>query len=137
MEPEDQTTPPAPRSERRREARHTVDGSAVLTILSNAVHLRGRILDISMNGCQFRTDDCFPMGIYSRAEIEFQLDGLPFRLACVTQSLHRRNRVGVRFLDMSERKREQLAELIAGLEELLAKERAAENPSDADAPKDL
>src|SRR5579863_4347033 len=128
MEPKDQTTPPAPRSERRREARHTVDGSAVLTILSNAVHLRGRIVDISMNGCQFRTDDCFPMGIYSRAEIEFQLDGLPFRLACVTQSLHKRNRVGVRFLEMSERKREQLSELIDEIKELLAKERDGERP---------
>ncbi len=137
MEPEDRATPPSARSERRKEPRHTVDGSAVLTILSNAVHLRGRIVDISMNGCQFRTDDCFPMGIYSRAEIEFELDNLPFRLACVTQSLHRRNRVGVRFLDMSERKREQLTELIAGLEELLAKERAAANPGDPETPKSL
>lgn len=117
MESEDKTAPPR---ERRKEPRHTVDGYAVLTILNNSVRLRGRILDLSMSGCQFRTDDCFPMGIYSRAEIEFQLDGLPFRLACVTQSLHKRNRVGVRFLDMSDRKREQLVELITELGKLLA-----------------
>lgn len=110
MESDDKTAPPR---ERRKEPRHTVDGSAILTILNNAVRLRGRVLDLSMSGCQFRTDDCFPMGIYSRAEIEFQLDGLPFRLPCVTQSLHKRNRVGVRFLDMSDRKRVQLEELIA------------------------
>jgi len=134
MEPEDPATPPAPRRERRKEHRHTVDGSAVLTILNNSVRLRGRILDISMSGCQFRTDDCFPMAIYSRAEIEFQLEGLPFRLACVTQSLHKRNRVGVRFLDMSDRKREQLIELIAELEEVLAKERANESPTDDETP---
>lgn len=115
MESDDKTN--APQQERRKESRHTVDGSAILTILNNAVHLRGRILDLSMSGCQFRTDDCFPMGIYSRAEIEFQLDGLPFRLACVTQSIHKANRVGVRFLDMSERKREQLTEVIAEIEE--------------------
>ena len=114
MESGDKTAPP---HERRKEPRHTVDGSAILTILNNAVHLRGRVLDLSMSGCQFRTDDCFPMGIYSRAEIEFQLDGLPFRLACVTQSLHKRNRVGVRFLEMSERKRVQLEELIAEIQE--------------------
>ncbi len=125
MESEDKSTPPPPR-ERRRESRHQVDGNAVLTILTNGVHLRGRILDLSMSGCQFRTDDCFPMGLHSRAEIEFQVDGLPFRLTCVTQSLHKRNRVGVRFLDMSDRKREQLEELIGEIQELLAKERAGE-----------
>src|SRR5579863_3126866 len=128
MAPEDHATPPTPPKERRKEPRHAVDGNAALTLLNNAVRLRGRILDISMNGCQFRTDDCFPMGIYSRAEIEFQLDGLPFRLACVTQSLHKRNRVGVRFLEMSERKREQLSELIDEIKELLAKERDGERP---------
>jgi hypothetical protein len=116
MESQGKDSPPPPR-ERRKESRHTVDGNAVLTILNNAVRLRGRILDLSMSGCQFRTDDCFPMGLYSRAEIEFQLDGLPFRLTCVTQSLHKRNRVGVRFLDMSERKRVQLEELIAEIQE--------------------
>ena len=88
MEPEDRATPPAPRNERRKEARHTVDGSAVLTILSDARTSARTHRRYQLNGCQFRTDDCFPMGIYSRAEIEFQLDGLPFRLACVTQSLH-------------------------------------------------
>jgi c-di-GMP-binding flagellar brake protein YcgR len=134
MEPEDQATPPAPQKERRKEPRHTVDGNAALTILNNGVRLRGRILDISMSGCQFRTDDCFPMGIYSRAEIEFQLEGLPFRLACVTQSIHKRNRVGVRFLEMSERKREQLTELVVEIEELLAKERASSNRSDSPDP---
>lgn len=132
MEPEDK---PAPPHERRKESRHSVDGNAALTLLNNAVRLRGRILDISMSGCQFRTDDCFPMGIYSRAEIEFQLDGLPFRLACVTQSLHKRNRVGVRFLDMSERKREQLTELIAEMDELLAKQSASEKQTVAEKPE--
>jgi c-di-GMP-binding flagellar brake protein YcgR len=116
MEPEDKSTPPPPR-ERRKEPRIAVDGKAALTILNIGVRLRGRILDLSLSGCQFRTDDCFPMGIYSRAEIEFELDGLPFRITCVTQSLHKSNRVGVRFLDMSMRKREQLMELIAEIQE--------------------
>jgi len=134
MEPEDRATPPAPRRERRKEPRHTVDGSAILHLLDAAIQLRGRILDLSRSGCQFRTDDCFPMGIYRRVEIEFQLDGLPFRLGGVTQSLHKRNRVGVRFLEMSERKRLQLDELIVEMEELLAKERASESPGDTGLP---
>jgi c-di-GMP-binding flagellar brake protein YcgR len=136
MESEDKTAPPQ-QKERRKETRLAVDGNAILNLLDTSTHLRGRILDLSMNGCQFRTEDCFPMGIYRRVEIEFRLDGLPFRLGGVTQSIHKKHKVGVRFLDMSERKREQLTELIAELEDALAKERAGEKPSETDAPKGL
>jgi hypothetical protein len=119
MEPKDSANvPEAPRSERRKELRHTVDGIAVLHLLDPAIRLRGRILDLSMNGCLFRTEDCFPMAIYRRVEIEFQLDGLSFRLPGVTQSIHKRHKLGVRFLDLSERKRLQLTELIDEIVEL-------------------
>ncbi len=133
MDSQDDSTPPP--QERRKESRHSVDGTAALTLLDTAIRLRGRILDLSMSGCQFRTDDCFPMGIYRRAEIEFQLDGLPFRIAGVTQSIHKPNRVGVRFLDMSERKRLQLEELIAEIEEFGLRP-APENPGPNRAGKD-
>lgn len=136
MEPEDKAEPP-PQRERRKEPRHTVDGTAVLHLLDTSIHLRGRILDLSRSGCQFRTDDCFPMGIYRRVEIEFQLDGLPFRLGGVTQSLHKRNRVGVRFLEMSERKRLQLDELVVEIEELLAKKSADKSGADTETPEEL
>jgi PilZ domain-containing protein len=117
--PEDNaTTPPTSVRDRRKEPRHAVDGTATLHLLDPAIRLRGRILDLSLNGCQFRTDDCFPMGIYRRVEIEFHLDGLPFRIAGVTQSIHRPHKVGVRFLDLSERKRVQLVDLIAEIKEL-------------------
>lgn len=119
MDPKDNANvPEAPRSERRKESRHTVDGIAVLHLLDPAIRLRGRILDLSHSGCLFRTEDCFPMGIYRRVEIEFQLDGLSFRLAGVTQSIHKRHKLGVRFLDLSERKRLQLTELIDEIVEL-------------------
>jgi c-di-GMP-binding flagellar brake protein YcgR len=121
MAPEDDAiTPPARKIDRRKESRHTVDGTATLYLLDPGIRLRGRILDLSLNGCQFRTEDCFPLGIRSRVEIEFQLDGLPFRLAGVTQSIHKRHKVGVHFLNVSERKREQLVELIAENNELRA-----------------
>jgi PilZ domain len=119
MDPKDSTNvPEATRPERRKEPRHTVDGTAVLHLIDPAIHLRGRILDLSHSGCLFRTEDCFPMGIYRRVEIEFQLDGLPFRLAGVTQSIHKKHKVGVRFLDVSERKRLQLTEVIDEIAEL-------------------
>jgi c-di-GMP-binding flagellar brake protein YcgR len=125
---DDAAPPPTQEAERRKESRHTVDGTATLYLPDPGIRLRGRILDLSLNGCQFRTEDCFPLGIRSRVEIEFHLDGLPFRLAGVTQSIHKRHKVGVRFLNVSERKREQLVELIAEIEEIKARV-AVPNPN--------
>ena len=122
MAPEDDAAPPpTQKAERRKDPRHSVDGTATLYLLDPGVRLRGHILDLSLNGCQFRTDDCFPLGINRRVEIEFHLDGLPFRLAGVTQSIHKRPKVGIRFLSVSERKREQLVELIAEIKEIGAR----------------
>jgi hypothetical protein len=79
--------------------------------------LMGHILDLSVGGCRIRTLEKFPVGIYTRIETEFKLHGLPFRLGGVIQALHDRYTVGIRFLDMSSRKRDQVVELVGELEE--------------------
>ena len=107
---------PAPR-ERRNQSRHDVDTSAVLHLVNVGSRLGGRILNLSMGGCRIRTDERFPVGIYTRVETEFHLEGLPFRLGGVVQAIVDRHQVGIRFLDMSERKREQVAQLIEEIEE--------------------
>jgi hypothetical protein len=59
------------------------------------------------------------VGIYTRVETEFRLDGLPFRLDGVIQGARdgdARN-VGIRFLEMSSRKQEQVEQLIEELGE--------------------
>ncbi|MGA2890441.1 MAG: PilZ domain-containing protein [Terracidiphilus sp.] len=108
------STPPVKLSkrDRREELREEVDTTAVIHLINIASRLQGRILDLSMNGCRIRTDERFPVGIYTRVEIEFRLDGLPFRLGGVIQAIHDRQMVGIRLLDMSERRREQLQQLI-------------------------
>ena len=110
---------PAPR-ERRAQQRLPVDTSVVIHMVRAGSELPGRILDLSLGGCRIRTAEPFPVGIYTRVESEFHVQGLPFRLAGVIQAIHDRGRllVGIRFLDMSERKREQLQQLIAELAEL-------------------
>jgi c-di-GMP-binding flagellar brake protein YcgR len=116
--------PPKPsKRERRTQSRHGVDTSAVIYLINIAARLQGRILDLSLSGCRIRTDDRFPVGIYTRVETEFRLEGLPFRLGGVIQSIHDKHHVGIRFLDMSPRKREQVEQLIEEIEEL--KERKA------------
>jgi len=103
---------PASRRERRTQSRHLVDSRATIFFVEVRAEIAGRILDVSLGGCRIRTDERFPVGIYRRVETEFTVDGVPLRLAGVVQSLHDRFTVGIRFLDMSERKRLQLTELI-------------------------
>ncbi|HTA81033.1 MAG TPA: PilZ domain-containing protein [Terracidiphilus sp.] len=136
MEPEgapDKTQ--LPKGERRKEPRLPVDAAAVLHLLDLAIHLRGRILDLSMSGCQFRTEDCYTMGIYRRVEIEFNVEGTPFRLSGVTQSIHKKSSVGIRFLNVSDRKWQQLVEIISELQQAAdAKKGSGEPPADGNSP---
>ncbi len=106
--------------DRRKTTRHDVDTSATIFLVNVGSTLRGRILDLSLSGCRIRTNERFPVGIYTRVETEFRLEGLPFRLGGVIQAIHDRNHVGIRFLDLSERKREQVSDLIAEIDELHA-----------------
>ena len=108
---------PASKRERRQEVRHTVDTRAMVFLIDVRAQISGRILDVSMSGCRIRTDERFPVGIYRRVETEFKVDGLPFRLGGVVQGLHDRFTVGIRFLDMSPRKRDQLGQLMEEIAE--------------------
>jgi len=109
-----------PKRERRTQSRYEVDTSAAIYLINVGSRLNGRIVDLSVGGCRIRTMEHFPVGIYTRVETEFRLEGLPFRLGGVIQAVHDRGRfnIGIRFLDMSERKREQLEQLIREIEDL-------------------
>jgi hypothetical protein len=114
----------APR-ERRVQSREEVDTTAVIHLINIASRLQGRILDLSLGGCRIRSDERFPVGIYTRVETEFRLEGLPFRLGGVVQAIHDRRTVGIRFLDLSSRKREQVTQLIEEIRQM--KERGSGN----------
>ena len=104
-------------AERRSQNRHAVDTRAKLLLIKTAISMPGRILNLSMGGCRIRTDERFNVGIYVRVEAEFYLHGLPFRVGGVSQAILDKNTIGVKFLDMSDRRREQLAELMAEIAE--------------------
>jgi c-di-GMP-binding flagellar brake protein YcgR len=103
--------------DRRAEPRYPVEARAVMLLVRSATAMQGKVLDLSVGGCQLRTEQKFTLGIFSRIEVEFHVRGLAFRLQGVTQSIHDQHTLGVRFLDVSERRREQLLELIAELAE--------------------
>jgi hypothetical protein len=110
--------------DRREQQRHAVDARATVFFIDVRAQISGRVLDVSTTGCRIRADERFPVGIYRRVEIEFKMDGLPFRLAGVVQSVHDKFTVGIRFLDLSPRKRDQLALLMEEIEEMRAELRA-------------
>ncbi len=112
--------------DRRGQERHEVDTFAKILLVNVGSVLRGHILDLSLSGCRIRTDLRFPVGVYTRVETEFQLEGLPFRLGGVVQAIHGRNTVGIRFLDLSDRKKQQVVELIGEIQQV----RAAQPPAE-------
>jgi c-di-GMP-binding flagellar brake protein YcgR len=130
--------PPAKPSkrERRTQSRQEVDTSADILLINVGSRLSGRIQDLSVGGCRIRADERFPVGIYTRVETEFRLEGLPFRLGGVIQAVHDRDRrlVGIRFLDMSKRKREQLEQLIEEIEETQGKPNLAKTGEAGEVP---
>ena len=98
--------------ERRHELRYNTDVRAVVLLVNSRILSPARILDLSMGGCRVRSEKRFEMGIFIRLEIEFEIHGICFRIGGVTQHIVDPNTFGVRFLDVSARRREQLVELI-------------------------
>lgn len=93
------------------------DWPAVLQILKDGSLLQGVILGLSLEECSFRTVEPFKAGTQVRVEVDFQMRGLPFRLGGVTEDVPNPHTINIRFIDMSYRKRVQLAELIGELQE--------------------
>lgn len=111
--------PPAAK-DRRSSSRHAVDTRANLLLVKTGIIMPGRILNLSLGGCQIRMEERFNVGIYVRVEAEFFLHGLPFRVGGVSQAIVDKFTIGIRFLDMSDRRRHQLAELIEEIAEAKA-----------------
>jgi hypothetical protein len=114
-----------------------VNSEASVFLLDVRSRVMGRVLDVSLGGCRIRANERFPVVIYRRVEVEFTLDGLPFRLAGVVQSVHDRYTVGIRLLDLSDRKRAQLMMVIDELEEAQRQEDAEGNENGAPAAEAL
>jgi hypothetical protein len=112
MTPEFTTGTHTVRIERRTYERRGVDNRATVILVRSGAQVGGTILDVSLGGCRIQTAENFPLGIYTRVETEFRLAGITFRLGGVVQVLHGRRGLGIRFLEMTERKRGQLVELI-------------------------
>ena len=118
LEQPDQPAAEGGKRERRAHARHEVHASAKIFLIHTGFNQSGYILDLSVDGCRIRTDERFLLGIYTRVETEFHLKGQPFRLGGVVQAIREGDLVGIRFQDVSDRKREQVEQLVEEMKEI-------------------
>jgi PilZ domain len=126
QDPVSDSTPPAKsgpprRRERREHDRHEIDSIARVLFLSIHSRVTGKVLDLSLGGCRIRAQQEIPVGAYRRVEVEFMVDGLPLLLPGVTTSLHDKFTIGIRFVEMTDRKRNQLQTVIDEISEKMKK----------------
>jgi len=106
--------------ERRARVRHPVDSTAAIILVNGGARFSGRIQDVSLDGCRICSDLPFLAGVYLKVQTEFRLVGATFQLGGVVQMICDRRLVGIKFLDLNERERRQVVELIAEIERLQA-----------------
>ncbi len=102
---------------RRKDSRHAVDGPASLLLVHHGATIGCRLVDLSLGGCQICAESPFVAGPMVRVEVVFQVVGEAVRIAGVTQWTRDRRWIGIRFLDLSERKRSALIQLIGEIEQ--------------------
>lgn len=73
------------------------------------------IVDISLSGCCVRTESPFLPGNLANVEIELPIYGMLLRMVGTTQWVTRKNLIGIRFMHISSRSKDQLAGLLTCL----------------------
>jgi hypothetical protein len=104
---------PVLRVERRADPRQPVEEPAAIVILEQGVGFRCSVLDLSLSGCRLRTGLRFPGSAWERVEVSFKLRGISLRFMGVIQWIDGRQKLGIRFTNMTPRRRTELAEVLA------------------------
>jgi len=94
------------------------DSPASLTLPGDDTVLGGDIVDLSLTGCLMRLSRLRAVRLKAQAEVTFHVQGLPFHLAGVTQEMHDKRTLEIRFTQMSRRSRDDLNQVISELIEL-------------------
>lgn len=104
-------------ADRRLYRRYPVDCPVLVFPVSGSSTIAGRLTEISLSSCRVATDNRFPPEMLTRVEVEFDLRGVVLRSPGVCLGSRGPRHFVIRFLDLSERKLNQLAELIAEVDE--------------------
>lgn len=101
--------------ERRRHKRYTVDGVAEVLVSDGSLLFRGRVLDISVDGCLIETQARLCLKLGTRVDMLFHVNGKVFRPAATARMVRPLVGAGFLFENLDARMQEKLEELIGEL----------------------
>jgi c-di-GMP-binding flagellar brake protein YcgR len=103
--------------------RHSIHEDATLTVVGQSGQIPCEVIDLSLGGCRLRAKEQCTAAPGAPVEVSFKVRGLPMLLPGVVRwasGSDENELVGVRFDDMSSRRKEALAEVIEEIEAMLA-----------------
>lgn len=112
-----ESEPQSAGSDRRENARYSVEGWAEVMTQDGTMFIRGRISDISSTGCYIESYAAFELPLNSVVEVIFRLKGEEFRPLASTKVVRPGVGAGFIFLKVNPRLRSQLESLISILSE--------------------
>ncbi len=105
-------------SDHRRYPRLDCGGMADLRVLPNGAKETGSLVNLSKRGCCFLADEALRGSEGATIEMHLKVRGIDLRVAGIIRHVHKWRRAGIEFVELSERKREQIEELMGELAEL-------------------
>jgi len=117
---------PQAESEWRPQPHYAVDTEATVLIVNQGGALRGRMFEVSLDGCRVHAERYCSLATGADVEVMFKIHGMAFRLGGTMQWMDAQPTAGIQFSPMAPRRRETLLELLAELE--------AEGPANTPAP---
>src|ERR1035441_416803 len=106
--------------ERRKMPRCAVDEDAVLLLVGRGATVQCRIVELSLTGCRMSTRERLPAVGELRVEATFKVHGIAFRFGGAIEWADGKNLVGIRFVDLIPRRRDELIEVLRELEAEIA-----------------
>lgn len=101
-----------PGRDSRAHARYPVDEDSVLLLVAHGMPVKARVVDLSLSGCRVHAYDRFSSKAGRSIEITFKANGVAFRFSGVVQWSDEHNDLGIRFVNMAERREKDLAGVI-------------------------
>jgi hypothetical protein len=136
MEEQDKAQVPEAVGEAARTShRHPVQNDALLTVIGETDEIgqsliiqHCSVLDLSLGGCRLRAKEPFAAQAKLPVEVTFRIRGLPMLLRGTIQWTDGRDTFGIRFVDVSSRRKAALNEVLSEMEAMHAsEERVPEN----------
>lgn len=115
--PDSQTNAVKALREHRKFPRRPCEGIADIRVLPNGGREAGSIADMSRRGCCFVPAAPLRGVAGSRIEIHLKVRGIDLRIAGVIRHVRNRMRAGIEFLDLTDRKLNEIDEVLVELSE--------------------